>query len=457
MAKKAREVEMDYFRSMAVYSKVPRTEAVTNGCKVISTRWIDINKGDDKKPNYRSRLVGKEIKRDKPLDLFAATPPLEALKAVLSICASSQYKKKPHRLVSIDVSRAFFYAKAQRPVFIEIPIEDWELGDDERVAKLSLSLYGTRDAAQNWANEYTQQLQKLGFIVGNASPCNFKHQTRDMSMTVHGDDSTVSAPVEDLTWLHTELAKVWSVKQQILGPGEGMQRQVRILNRLLTWTENGIGYEADQRDADIIIKQLGLTASKPVATPAVNDNAQQLKARSSEAALPREDTAAYRGLSARLNYFAQDHADLQFAARSAAKRMSNPRPSDWVLMKRVGRYFVGKPRMVQMFAWQDFPGVVDGFCDSDWAGDREDRKSTSGGVLQIGMRTLKTWSTTQQIIALSSGEAELYAMVKGCAQAKGLCSILRDFGFDAEARISSAASAALGMAAQTWSRQNQAH
>ena len=103
---------------------------------------------------------------------------------------------------------------------------------------------------------------------------------------------------------------------------------------------------------------------------------------------------------------------------------------------------MGKPRMVQMFAWQDIPGIVDGFCDSDWAGDREDRKSTSGGFLQMGMHTLKTWSTTQQIIALSSGEAQHYAMVKGCAQAKGLCSIM--LGFDAEARILSDASAALG-------------
>ena len=107
VAKKARELEMDYYRSIGVCSKVPRTEALTNGCKVISTRWIDINKGDDKKPNYRSR-VGKEIKKDKRLDLFAATPPLEALKAVVSICASSQYKKKPHRLMSIDVCRAYF-------------------------------------------------------------------------------------------------------------------------------------------------------------------------------------------------------------------------------------------------------------------------------------------------------------------------------------------------------------
>ena len=70
-----------------------------------------------------------------------------------------------------------------------------------------------------------------------------------------------------------------------------------------------------------------------------------------------------------------------------------------------------------MFAWQDFPGIVDGFFDSDWARGREDRKFTSGGVLQIGLHTLKMWSTTQHVVSLLIGEAELYA------QTKGLCSI----------------------------------
>ena len=69
------------------------------------------------KPNCRSRRVGKEIKKDKQLDLFAATPPLGALKAVLSICAFRQHKKKTHRLMSIDVSRAYFYAKDQRGLY----------------------------------------------------------------------------------------------------------------------------------------------------------------------------------------------------------------------------------------------------------------------------------------------------------------------------------------------------
>ena len=51
-----------------------------SGKQPIGVRWIDINKGDEVNPEYRSRLVAQEIKRDHSLELFAATPPLEALK-----------------------------------------------------------------------------------------------------------------------------------------------------------------------------------------------------------------------------------------------------------------------------------------------------------------------------------------------------------------------------------------
>lgn len=47
-----------------------------------------MNKGDDVNPEYRSRLVAKEIKRDKRIDLFAATPSLEALKLLLSFAVT---------------------------------------------------------------------------------------------------------------------------------------------------------------------------------------------------------------------------------------------------------------------------------------------------------------------------------------------------------------------------------
>ena len=65
---------MAYFRKMGVYSKVPREEARALGAKVISTKWVDTNKGSESEPNYRSRLVGRELNLSDRPDLFAATP-----------------------------------------------------------------------------------------------------------------------------------------------------------------------------------------------------------------------------------------------------------------------------------------------------------------------------------------------------------------------------------------------
>ena len=56
---KARRTELELFRKMGVYDKVPRTVAMAAKKSVIGTRWIDVNKGDDRNPDYHSRLVAK--------------------------------------------------------------------------------------------------------------------------------------------------------------------------------------------------------------------------------------------------------------------------------------------------------------------------------------------------------------------------------------------------------------
>lgn len=77
----AREDEMQEFRKYRVYHKVPVQECYENtGKGPIGTKWVDINKGDKEEPDYRSRLVAMEIKKDSRSDFFAATPPLEAKK-----------------------------------------------------------------------------------------------------------------------------------------------------------------------------------------------------------------------------------------------------------------------------------------------------------------------------------------------------------------------------------------
>ena len=104
MVYKARVEEVEYIRNMKLYDKVPKDECWrVTGKGPISTKWIDINKGDDTRPNYRSRNVAREIAHKKMDGLFAATPPLEVMKLLLSILATAN---RGERLMVADVKRA---------------------------------------------------------------------------------------------------------------------------------------------------------------------------------------------------------------------------------------------------------------------------------------------------------------------------------------------------------------
>ena len=92
------------------------------------------------------------------------------------------------------------------------------------------------------------------------------------------------------------------------------------------------------------------------------------------------------------------------------------------------------------------PTQIKTYIDSDWAGNKIRRKSTSGGVMFLGKHLIKSWSSTQQVMALSRGEAELYGMLEGATQTKGLISVMADFDEKVVATVCSDASAAIGMA-----------
>ncbi len=62
------------------------------------------------------------------------------------------------------------------------------------------------------------------------------------------------------------------------------------------------------------------------------------------------------------------------------------------------------------------PNQLDIYTDSDWGNDEETRRSTTGGILMMGLHLILQWSRTQAVIALSSAEAELNASVKGASE-----------------------------------------
>ena len=188
-------------------------------------------------PRYRSRLVARQLKaRDNSgTSYFAPTPPLEALRTILSLATTTTAGRRPcldpqserrTQILLLDISRAYFNARKEEddPTFVELPREDSQAG--VLCARLLRHMYGTRGAADGWQEEYSTTLVELGFIQGLASPCVFRHRTKSLDCTVHGDDFTTVGAKEDLDWFEGEMAKHYEMTSGgRLGPGPNDDKQ----------------------------------------------------------------------------------------------------------------------------------------------------------------------------------------------------------------------------------------
>ncbi len=476
---KARQEEIEYFKQMGVYIKVGVDEcwAVT-GKKPIAVRWIDINKGDEARPNYRSRLVAKEFRTNVNPELYAATPPSECLRMMLSKLATD----KNLELMYADVSRAYFYAKAVRSVYIDLPEEDRKDGEQMQCGKLKMSMYGTRDAAVNWAMEYAETLRKSGFDQGRANTCLFYNSTTKVSIMVHGDDFVAVGHPKHLKKTREMMENKYKLKVETLGNAKECKKEIKILNKIVRYEEHGVELEADPRHAELVVKELGLTDAKSSRVPGVKEVKQKdangdeqhkgiekIQVLDEEAyeldegydaeesdveteavgdgeeLLDANAARKYRAITARLNYMAVDRVDIQYAVKEAARSMANPKVSDWPKLVKIGRYLLGRPRLVMEFPWQVEQGTVTAYSDSDWAGCPRTARSTSGGIIMLGEHVIKTYSRQQKVVALSSAEAELYAMVAASAEALAIIAYAKDLGMTVNGEVYTDSSAALGI------------
>jgi hypothetical protein len=440
----ARAEELEFMKQWGVWDVVPTTECWKNtGKRPLQSKWVDVNKGDLQRPVVRSRFVAKEFADKRSDEFFAATPPLEALRMLLSHTASGRRSGKGGRKVLvIDARKAHLHALAERLVYVDLPPEAKVPG---MCARLRRCLYGTRDAPARWEAFLADELSKMGFARGKASPCCFNHATNDLKCIVHGDDFVFSGSDADLKWVEEEMGRRFLVKViGKLGGDKGDLQELRVLNRVLRWTDEGIFAEADPRHQEILVAQLAGDL-KSLSTPGAKDRTERSNAgEEDERELTEEGVSAYRSGAARANYLSLDRPDIAFATKELCRRMSCPTSKDVEALRRVARYLKGAPRVVYCFEWQA-ESDLQVFVDTDFAGCMVTRRSTSGGCAMRGSHLIKHWSSTQKAVTLSSGEAELCGIVKGTAEALGIQSLGRDLGIEMSVSIHTDSSAAVGI------------
>ena len=457
----AHRVEMEFMTTLNVWDVVPVDECwAETGRAPIGTRWIDQNKGDDARPDYRSRLVVQETRTSGTIaagDIaatFAATPPLEALRLLVSQVMTGDPGSEIV-LRFLDISRAHPHCPIHRKVYIRLPQEDPSSGDRAMCGRLNMALYGTRDAGQNFEFKTTDVLEDGGCEQGQFSPCVWFHPLKRLGIYIHGDDYVIAGGRDQSAWLRGHVEQTFIVKDRgVLGPRPdlGDVQEIVVLNRILRFIPEGapggecIEYEADPRHADILAAQFGFTdTSKTVATPGVRTKMTE----SQLEPLKDKDAAFYRSACMRLGYLSMDRPELQYVAKECARGMAVPTEGHYEVLKRAARFVHGHRRMVWRFPRQPERSFLDGFSDSDWAGCLRTRKSTSSSAFRYGQHLISTSSTTQVPISLSSGEAEFYSIVKTASRLIGLQQLLQDLGKpDTKGRLWTDAAAAKGMASR---------
>ena len=315
-------------------------------------------------------------------------------------------------------------------------------------ARLLKTMYGAQDASHVWQEHYTKKLLERGFVQGQAWTSVFRHPDKDVMLLVHGDDFLVLGDEDGQKYLKDTLSERYEFRcDGCIGPEDN--QHMTLLNRIVTYHKDGsVSFEADPRHAEMIIRQLGLEGSKGISTPSDKKKLSDVVATSGLTPMNPERTTLFRSLVMRAQFLGQDRADIAESVKSLTRKMKSPTEADFKDLKRLGRYLIGKPRVINTFEAQRESKVIRVFCDSDHAGCLLTRRSTTGLVIMVGKHTIKTTSNLQSTIALSSGESEFYALVKACAFGLSVQALYNDWGLTMDLVVASDSSAARGTASR---------
>ena len=113
-------------------------------------------------------------------------------------------------------------------------------------------------------------VEELKLIGSQSTPCIYHDPLTGMKLVFHGDDVAIEGHEGDLDTITSRLDKLFElVVKATLGPESKDDKQACLLDRLLTWTEEGLLWECDPRQIELAIAELGLHDGKAKSTPGI--------------------------------------------------------------------------------------------------------------------------------------------------------------------------------------------
>lgn len=334
----------------------------------------------------------------------------------------------------MDVKTTFLHGDLEEEIYMKQPEGFAAKGKKELVCKLKKSLYGLKQSPRMWYQKFDTFIRRLGFTRSKVDHCVYFKLIGDrvISLFLYVDDMLlVGNDKEIIQDLKTQLSSEFDMKDlgvanYILGMEIKRDRAKRKL-----WLNQ-------RKYVEKLLQRFNMQDSKPVKVPipvGVRLSVEQCPKTQEE----EEDMShvPYESAVGSLMYaMVCIRPDIAHAVGVLSRFMSKPGKDHWIVVKRVFKYLRGTSDYG--LCYQGISGLdrmldLRGFVDADWAGDLDQRRSTSGYVFNLFGGAVSWMRKNKSIAVLSTTEAEYMVATHASKEAVWLQRLCSNMGLIQEA------------------------
>lgn len=365
------------------------------GRKAIKTKWVfkvkrDGGNGPDR---YKARLVAKGYAQKYGIDYDETYSPVVRNNTIRFLMAYAV--ENGMKVFQMDAITAFLQGELSEEIYTEQP-EGFNDGTN-RVCRLNKAVYGLKQAGRVWNIKLDAFLIKIGFARSKCDPC--VYISKKVIIAVYVDDHLIFYRHEcDLNKVREQLHTHFRMKD--IGEakcclGIGINQGANFI-------------ELDQSRYILeVLEKFGMQQCNPCKAPS------ELNLKLTKGMINEENsitgTVPYQQLVGSLLYIANGtRPDISYSVSEVSRFNADHAEEHWLATKRILRYLRGT--VEKKLRYERGAAPLHAFCDADWGSESENRKSRTGYVVKMAGAAIAWHSKQQQIVALSSTEAEYIAL-----------------------------------------------
>ncbi|CAA7041690.1 unnamed protein product [Microthlaspi erraticum] len=396
--------------------------------KVISCRWLY-----RKKPGipmveperFKARVVARGFTQREGIDydeVFAPVVKHISIKILMFLVVQENLE-----LEQMDVKTAFLHGDIDRELYIEQP-EGFEVNPEkDQVCLLKKSLYGLKQAPRQWNMKFDTFMKNQKFTRSIHDSCVYVKEVG------HEDYIYLLLYVDDMFLAARSMTEIRKLKNVLSQEFEmkDMGAASRILGiDIKRDREKGTLCLSQSRYIEKVIQRFNMSGAKIVTTP-IGAHFRLSSTKEDEEGVDIEIVPYSSAVGSIMYAMVGTRPDVAYAIGLVSRFMSKPGAVHWEAVKWLLRYLRSSTDLNLVYTkGENFR--VQGYCDSDYAGDLDRRRSISGYVFTVGGNTVSWKSSLQSIAALSTTEAEYIALTKAVKEAIWIRGLLIDMGLKAE-------------------------